>query len=85
VLQAIALTVSLMWGEVCMQGSGKDKVRGHVTRWHFQNGVETVDAAEYISSLEKEVKRLHQRLDSRAGEVRSPATVALNTCPVQSS
>jgi hypothetical protein len=52
-----------------MQGSGKDSVSGHVTRWHVQNGVETIDASEYISSLEEEIKKLQKQAESRAGEV----------------
>lgn len=38
-------------------------LQGDVLLWHKENGLETLDAVQYIELLEGEVKRLRQQLD----------------------
>lgn len=45
---------------------------GNVTRWHHQRGLEEVEAAEYISTLEKEIRVLRTKLAESKEDVRIP-------------
>ncbi|KAK9842315.1 hypothetical protein WJX81_006243 [Elliptochloris bilobata] len=52
-------------------GTQKTRVSGDVVRWHVVNGAEAVPAADYIQSLEDEIRVLRQQAAARRLQPRS--------------
>jgi hypothetical protein len=46
-------------------GTQKSRVAGEVLKWHHENGMETIPAAEYIEQLESQISILKQQVSTQ--------------------
>jgi len=59
---------SVLDQEAYAPGVQKSRVQGDVLLWHRENGLETLEAVQYIELLEGEVSRLRQQLMQLEGQ-----------------
>jgi len=69
-------------------GVQKSKVQGEVLMWHKENGLETMEAVQYMQLLEDEVARLRQQLQAAGldpSDITTPKSITATSSSNSSS